>query len=224
MLVTFASLPSLSPLCLALSLYADDDPTDEDDDMGWASVDFSILWGCRSLTELSYKYSNGGGPLIVSDTQAMQIRSSLGHLQRIDLGSMGSNMLARFLQPPLTARWQDIGRVCADARSGELLLGLPSLTRLHMACSELTACDFLSQLPCLRSLGLYCSIPAQFCWLHVRFAAASPSWTSAADSPPRTGLLCSPSSHPSRNLRLAVGSWIRCDASRRVQSHSRCRS
>ena len=68
---------------------------------------------------------------------------------------MGTNALARLLQPPVTARWQDIGRVWADERTGELLVTLQSLTTLHLNYDEHTThVDFLPQLPLLTALRL----------------------------------------------------------------------
>ena len=71
--------------------------------------------------------------------------------------------LARFLKPPFTAQWQEIGQVIGDARIGELLLKLPTLTTLNLLfCRPGTAhLDFLSQLPLLTALCLKCYfIPA----------------------------------------------------------------
>ena len=65
--------------------------------------------------------------------------------------------LARLLKPPVTARWRDIGCVRADARTGDLLVRLPTLTTLDLYyianCARL---DFLPQLALLSTLELYC--------------------------------------------------------------------
>lgn len=68
------------------------------------------------------------------------------------------------MQPPVTARWQDIGPLEADEDTGELLLRLPTLTTLALCFSDdlfdvdtehITHLDFLPQLPRLTSLTLY---------------------------------------------------------------------
>ena len=92
----------------------------------------------------------------LSYSNVEQIRSSLGHLQRIFIG-FDSDELERFLKLPVTGRWQDIGRVNADEHTGELLLRLPSLTKLILIYREFTAhVDFLSHLPFLTVLHLVC--------------------------------------------------------------------
>ena len=66
-------------------------------------------------------------------------------------------MLARLLQPPVTACWQDIGLLSADEDTGELLLRLPSLTALEFCYDEnITHAEFLPQLPLLTALDLSC--------------------------------------------------------------------
>ena len=73
------------------------------------------------------------------------------------LSACPSEVLPRLLQPPVTARWQDLGRVLGDAHTGELLLTLPTLTKLELALFEDTSrLDFLSQLPHLTALDLIC--------------------------------------------------------------------
>ena len=79
---------------------------------------------------------------------------------------MYSYDLARYLQSPVTAQWQDIGLVQADARTGDmwadehiedLLHSLPTLRTLVLHYKQaIDHVDFLSQLPQLTSLGLYC--------------------------------------------------------------------
>ena len=75
---------------------------------------------------------------------------------------MGSDMLARLLKSPCTARWKDIGRAWADARTGELLLRLPSITQLYLRYDlDTKRVDFLPQLQHLTVLRLRCPcIPA----------------------------------------------------------------
>ena len=139
-LMTLAAHSSLSSLRLWLSAY---EPH--------PAVEFNILAASRSLTNLKIDVCE------VPDVQIDQIRLSLGHLSHFSIGArMGSNLLARLLQPPVTARWQDIDHVYADARTSELLLRLSnSLTKLYLAYQQDAAhVDFLPQLPFLTSLHL----------------------------------------------------------------------
>ena len=148
MLTAVAALPSLSRLRLQLAAFDSD-----------TTADWSLLDACRSLTHLTLKTPRGGAPKL-SDTQVEQTRAALGQLRRLSLGQMDSAMIARLLQPPVTARWQDIGRVRADTRAGELLLRLPSLTALDLWYAEPTArVEFLSDLKQLTSLQMDCYNP-----------------------------------------------------------------
>ena len=124
-LTALAALPSLSHLRLCISAFVRE----------VSDVDLSLLGACLSLSALTVENLRGSAPKL-SDAQVKQIRSSFGHLQRISVGWMDSGLLARFLQPPVTLRWQDIGFVEADARTGELLLRLPSLTKLDLGLSD----------------------------------------------------------------------------------------
>ena len=140
-LTALAALPSLSSLWLGLSAF-DHDPT---------SLELGPLAACRSLTCLDLWVSPQ-----LTDIQVDLIRSSLGHLRHFSDGWMTSDVLARFLKLPVTARWQDVGRVIGDARTGELLLRLPSLTKLDFLSDnepELVF-DFLPQLPQLTVLHM----------------------------------------------------------------------
>ena len=150
MLTALSAVPSLLSLRLLLSSFDTE-----------SCVDLSLVAACRSLTYLHLESTIGGAPEF-TDAQQDQIRSSLGHLHRLDVGWMNSDKLARFLKSPVTARWQDIGRVWADARTGELLLRLPTLTRLELTYIRHTVhVDFLPQLPLLTALTLSCCfIPA----------------------------------------------------------------
>ena len=142
-LSTLAGLPSLSRLCLAHCVFADENV-----------VQLSILADCPSLTDLALESFNGCSPCF-SDDQVGQIRSYLGHLQRFSSPRMESNDLARLLQPPVTARWRDIGSVQADEGTGELLLRLPTLTKLSLTYEWAAAhVNFLPQLPLLTTLTL----------------------------------------------------------------------
>ena len=114
-------------------------------------MELSLLAACPSLTDLEIDGSAH------TDAQVEQIRGTLGHLKRFSVGEMETVDLARFLQPPVTARWQDIGIVMADARTGELLLRLPSLTKLYLIFPDIAPVDFLPQLPLLTALHLECS-------------------------------------------------------------------
>ena len=150
-LAALATLASLARLSLSLSAFVRQSP-----------VDLSILAACPSLTDLTLSTKHGGPPTL-TNAQLRQIRSSLGHLRRFDVGWMNTDDLARFLQPPVTAHWQDIGFVYAGLRTGELLLRLPTLTRLDLWYNEAAAdVEFLPQLPQLTVLTLNCrgDIPA----------------------------------------------------------------
>ena len=140
-LTTVATLPLLARLCFNVAYGSSDD--------------MRILASCRSLTDLALK--PGYFPFKLSHTQLNPIRSSLGHLQRINIGSMETNMRARLLQPPVTAQWQDIGTVDAGPLTGDLLLRLQTLTKLDLCYMQRTAhVDFLPQLALLATINLDC--------------------------------------------------------------------
>ena len=133
---------SLSHLHLQISRFAAE-----------TSVELSILGACPSLTDLMLVPFCGR----LAHAQVDQIRVALGHMHRLSIGTMANGQLARLLQPPVTAQWRDIGEVLADAGTGELLLRLPTLTRLSLSYDEATAhADFLQQLPRLTTLTLNC--------------------------------------------------------------------
>ena len=133
-LTSVAALASLWSLCIKLVAFQRE-----------CFVDLRILAACPSLSDLELA-SKVGAPKF-SQAQVDQIRTSLGHLQRLSVGWIKSDELARLLQPPVTARWQDIAQVQANARTGELLLRLPSLTKLGVRYAQPTVhVDFLSQL------------------------------------------------------------------------------
>ena len=70
---------------------------------------------------------------------------------------MESDDLPRLLQPPVTARWQDIRSVRGGKDTGELLIRLQTLTTLNIHYVEhVPNVDFLAQLPHLTSLTLDC--------------------------------------------------------------------
>ena len=183
-LTTVAALPSLSVFELKLSQFAhfaadEDEDADEDADEPESSIELSILTGLPSLTDLSLG-SFEGGPLTLSDTQVDQIRSSLGHLSHFSAGRMKSKELERFLQPPVAARWRNIGFVYADERTGELLLRLPTLTKLDLTYRAATAhVDFLSQLPLLAALTLDCR---EYCPGPLAFRRLLPVWLIPPDA------------------------------------------
>ena len=83
LLATLAALPSLARLRLELSALAKE-----------TSVELRILAACPTLTDLTLDGLHGGTPKL-SDAQWEQIRSSLGHLQRCDVGPVKSDELAR---------------------------------------------------------------------------------------------------------------------------------
>ena len=143
-LTALCAVPSLSRLCLGLKLASFADRS---------CVDLRLLAACPSLTDLTLTGLRGGHPR-VSGEQIDQIRSSLGHLRRVDVKWMNADLQARFLQQSVTARWQDIGLVVGYERTGELLLRLPITTlqlRYHHDTSHL---GFLPQLPLLTALRL----------------------------------------------------------------------
>ena len=147
-LTTLAALPSLSRLHLEHSVFNANN-----------AVEFSRLVACPSLTDLTLGSAKYGFLPNFSLTQVDQMRSSLGHLRRLDLGPTNSDKLARLLTPPVTARWRDIGRVWADAQTGELLLRLPTLTKLDLRYVRDTAeVEFLPQLHHLTSLKFNCHV------------------------------------------------------------------
>ena len=157
-LTALAGLPSLSRLLLGLSAFefSAESP----------AVQLSLLAACPSLSDLKLESFERHSPKF-SDAQVKQICSSLGHMSRLHAGCMKNDDLARFLLAPVTARWQVIGSVQADALTGELLLRLPTLTKLNLSYSDATATvAFLPQLSQLRVLHLDCdrygrwSIPA----------------------------------------------------------------
>ena len=145
-LATVAALPSLSRLHLKCSAF--EHPN---------LVQLSILAACRSLSALTLETYPGSNPKL-SDTQVDQIRSSFGHLSHFSLGPwMASDELARLLQPPVTARWQDIGFVWGGERTAELLVTLKTITKLDLTyCHGPAPVEFLPQLPLLLSLYLDC--------------------------------------------------------------------
>ena len=135
-----AALPSLSRLSLTLSFDA--------------ALELSILAASQSLIELELPFASAFTPI-----QMEQIRSALGHLRHLSIGRFWTSELEDLLQPPVTARWQDIGLVGGDARAGELLLNLPSLTKLHLSYYDrirANEVEFLPQLPQLTVLHLDC--------------------------------------------------------------------
>ena len=144
MLKTLAALPYLSRLCLKLAVFAEE-----------STVDLELLGACPSLTDLSLQTFYGSPPNL-SDKQMDQIRSSLGHLRRFFIVRWKhSEELERLLVPTVNARWQDIGPVRVDERTGELLVKLQTLTTLHLSYTMRAAhVDFLSQLPRLTALSL----------------------------------------------------------------------
>ena len=143
-LTTLAELPSLSQLQLGLAALRLPN-----------SVELGLLADCRSLTDVELQA--GFAAVQLSDTQIDQIRSSLGYLRRFSVRLQTPDDIARLLQPPVTARWQDIGFVIIGARTGELLVGLPSLTRLELTyMHDRSHVDFLTQLPHLTSFRLHC--------------------------------------------------------------------
>ena len=142
-LLTLALLPSLSHLCIRTSVFKREN-----------TVEICLLADSRSLTSLDIGTFRGGAPTLTC-AQQDQMRSSLGHLHRFNLHARMANNLARLLQPPVTACWQDIGYVEADEHTGQLLVTLQTLTRLDVYYTEPTAhLDFLPQLPLLRVLVL----------------------------------------------------------------------
>ena len=148
-LTALAGLPLLSQLCLDHIAFAAQQ----------TAVQLSLLAACPSLTDLELQAWNAAGPSL-TPSLLDQIRSSFGHLDRLSVGLMETDDLARLLRPPSTARWRDIGYVRADERTGELLLRLPFLTKLDLLYGLATAhVDFLSQPQLLTSLQLDCYKP-----------------------------------------------------------------
>ena len=157
LLSALASLRSLSCLCLRLKAFDEYDSTME------TSMDLSILAASKSLKDLELESHQGYGTTL-SHAHRDQIRLSLGHLQRFAVVRPDSDELARFLQPPVTAQWQDIGSVYADERTGELLLRLPTLTKLELLYARVTAhVNFLPQLTRLTSLDFECYSATRGC-------------------------------------------------------------
>ena len=176
-LTALAALPLLSRLSLRIAAL----------DRESAAIELNRLAACSSLTDLKLDGVRGGPPKL-SGAHWDQIRSSLGHLQSIDVGTMTAEKLARFLRPPVTARWRDIGFVYADARTGDLLLQLP-LTRIDLAYYEdPVRLDCLPQLLLLTELNLHFNEDDEYarmsskhgpfsrtrCWLLLCNAQASP--------------------------------------------------
>lgn len=90
--------------------------------------------------------------------QLDQIRSSLGHLRHLDVTHMDTEAVARLLRPPVNARWQYIGMICVDARTGNVLTSMPTLTSLFLLLIEdVPHLDFLSKLPRLAGLTVVSS-------------------------------------------------------------------
>ena len=144
-LTALAALPSLSRLHFSLAQFGQP-----------SEVELRILAAAPSLRDLTLEDTRQG-PAQLSDEQTEQIRASLGHLLRVDVGRNDSEDLAGLLKPPVSARWQDIGFVLADADTGELLLRLSTLTTLTLNYRWDTAqLDFLSQLLRLTTLRLDC--------------------------------------------------------------------
>ena len=148
-LTTLAALSSLS--CLRLRLLSLIRRTA----IRRTAIQWSILAACPSLTNLTLETRYGTRPRLSTD-QLEQIRLNLGHLQRFSVGRMETDMLEHLLKPPVTARWRDIGRVEADARTGDLLLRLQTLTKLDLSYRVDTPPVFLGQLQHLSSLELDC--------------------------------------------------------------------
>ena len=95
---------------------------------------------------------------------------------------MNSDLLARLLQPPATACWQDVGTVWTDLQTGDLLLRLPSLTNLTLFFIEnAVQVSFLPQLPRLISLDLECHDPHE---------GVQQAWFIPADAVLASLLLC----------------------------------
>ena len=159
-LTTVAALPSLCRLRLALASldrwgFAEYFPFDE------TPIEFDLLSACPSLTHLELTTFDGRPPDL-TEPQLEQIRL-LGHLRQVDIGYLTPNALACFLKTPINARWQHIGRVRGDAHTGELLLRLPSLSKLDISYAKdtVTQIDFLPQLPQLTMLNQHCTtVPA----------------------------------------------------------------
>ena len=148
MLAALAALSSLSRLRLELSAFANEN-----------ALDLSILAACQSLTGLILAAVRRVIPAKLTSVQVDQIRVSLGHLHHFSVEWMGPDVLARFVQLPCTAQWRDIGRLWSDVRAGELLLRLPSLTKIHLTdVVHVAHVDFLQQLPLLTSLSLDCCL------------------------------------------------------------------
>ena len=223
MLMTVAALPSLSHLHLRLSALDD------------TCVELWLLAACSSLSDLTIEAIDGNPPDL-SDAQVEQIRSSLGQLQRLSLGQwVTSDELARYLKPPVTARWQDIGSVRIDARSGKLLLRLPSVTKLDLCYERVTAhVDFLPQLPFLTVLNLQCDrrVGSGWGWMSPTDALLTslPLCLSLTDLSLTCGFKsaywCALLAKLTKVKKLAfiLGSSSRCNASRRDPSRSRSRS
>ena len=146
-LTTVAALPSLARFHLQVLSSGQEN-----------SIQLRLLAACHSLTDFTCETFFRFSPML-SQSQAEQIRLNLGHLQRISFPGMGSDVLARLLQPPVTVRWRDIGQVSADARTGELLLTLQTLTKLDLCYTykqDISDVGFLRQFPLLTSLNLTC--------------------------------------------------------------------
>ena len=143
-LTALAALPSLSCLHLKLSAFQQE-----------SDVKLGLLAACPSLTDLTLQ-SEHSGWVVLTDMQVDQLRISLGHLHRINVGPLMPVRLAQLLQPPVTARWRDIGQVSVDAHTGDLLLRLPSLTNPHLFIMQAAPVAFLPQLPRLAVLHLDC--------------------------------------------------------------------
>ena len=145
-LTALAALPSLSRLRLDLAAFEHAN-----------SVKLRLLASCPSLTDLMLRTAGRSAPTLTS-AQVDQVRSFLGHLQRLDVGQMTPGFLSPLLQLPVTARWREIGQVNGGHYVGDLLLRLPSLTKLDVRYSHHTTAhaDFLPRLSRLTSLILNC--------------------------------------------------------------------
>ena len=146
-LTALAAIPSLSHLRLELDAFDREN-----------AVDLRILAACPSLSNLALDTVDAVSPDF-TPAQLEHIRTDLGHLRSFSVGRMDSVHLARLLQPPVTARWADIGQVWAGEGTGALLLGLPTLTTADLRFVEnIPHADFLAHLPLLTTLRMQCDI------------------------------------------------------------------
>ena len=187
-LTALAAHPSLSGLCLNLFSFNHEN-----------SAQLSLLAASRSLSDFTLTTLKGDPPML-SSAQISQIRSSLGHLHRFSVRYMSSDWLARLLQPPVTASWEDIGMIWADDRTGDLLLRLQTLTRLDLTFIGDTArVDFLRRLPLLTSLTLNCSKPGD--------DDAQQAWFIPADALLASLMMCSDIAHLGLTCGFNSAQW-----------------